>query len=337
MVQPAAMTEPGPHVGDQRLGANLDSEPPKLLLGLVAEAGWVRWEQSGPAFQQQDGGIAWVDATEIAPQRVAAQLGHCARHLYSRGAAADDDKGEQRLAAHRVGLALRLLESQQHPFPDSDGVLEALESGSQPLPLVVAEVGVLGAGGDDQIVVGGVRSVGEHHPPPYRVDGLDYTQQHLGVWLTPQHRPDGSGDVAGVERRRRHLVQHGLKEVVVPAIHHGHPDRRALERPGGIQPGKATAEDQDVRRLSGPAFSPLTSHLSPLTSHSSTAPWSGAANGRTAPRPRSEAPRPRPHRRYTSASAGTSGPAAAGTVHGPTSAADETPTRSGEDPARASG
>ena len=58
--------------------------------------------------------------------------------------------------AHRVRLPLGQLEGQQHPLPDLDRVLQTLESGCQRLPVVMAEVGVSRAGGDDQVVVGHV-------------------------------------------------------------------------------------------------------------------------------------------------------------------------------------
>ena len=62
-------------------------------------------------------------------------------------------KVEVGVAADRVGLALGALEGEQHPAADLERVLQALEPGRERLPFVVAEVGVAGAGGDDEIVV----------------------------------------------------------------------------------------------------------------------------------------------------------------------------------------
>ncbi len=58
-----------------------------------------------------------------------------------------------------------------------------LRPGARTLPLVVAEVGVAGAGRHDQVVVGGVRAVGEHHPAIGRIDGFHLAEEHLGVGL----------------------------------------------------------------------------------------------------------------------------------------------------------
>ena len=73
------------------------------------------------------------------------------------------------LLAGRVGLALRLLEGEQDAAADLDRVLERLQPGRVLLPVVVAEVRVSGAGGEDQEVVG-ERSVGEANLAARRVD-----------------------------------------------------------------------------------------------------------------------------------------------------------------------
>ena len=63
-------------------------------------------------------------------------------------------KFSQARALRRVGLALGALEGQQQAAADLGGVLDRLQAGSELLPLVVAEIVVRGAGGDDQRVVG---------------------------------------------------------------------------------------------------------------------------------------------------------------------------------------
>src|SRR5437763_1449443 len=67
--------------------------------------------------------------------------------------AAHDHESEQRLAPRLVGLALRPLEGQENPAADFERVLETLQARRPGLPVVVAEVAVLRARRQDQVVV----------------------------------------------------------------------------------------------------------------------------------------------------------------------------------------
>ena len=87
-------------------------------------------------------------------QRLARELGDRAGELDAGRPAADDHEGQQRCALGRVGRALGLLERQQDAAADVDRVLDRLQARRERLPLVVAEIGVARAGGDDQVVVG---------------------------------------------------------------------------------------------------------------------------------------------------------------------------------------
>ena len=84
--------------------------------------------------------------------------------------------------------------------------------------------------------------------------------------LVPEHRPDRRGDVAGIERGRGDLVEHGLEEVVVAAIDQGDPHRGALEalraayRPAKPPPRIRTWGTPGSCRRS----SPLTSSSNPM-------------------------------------------------------------------------
>ena len=52
------------------------------------------------------------------------------------------------------GPAFREFERQQNAAADFERVLDGLEAGRESLPFVVAEIGVAGAGGNDQVIVG---------------------------------------------------------------------------------------------------------------------------------------------------------------------------------------
>ena len=146
-----------------------------------------------------------------------------------------------------VGFPLGPLERQQHAAADLEGILDALEPRRERLPLGMAEVGVTGSGGDGTIVVANGLAVGEHDRPIRRVNPHHLAEQDVDVALCTENRADGRGDVAGVERRGGDLVEHRLEEVVIPAIDHRHPDRRAPEPLGQVEPRESASHDDHVR------------------------------------------------------------------------------------------
>ena len=79
------------------------------------------------------------------------QFGDRAGQLDAGRPGADDDEGQQRRAALRIALALGALEGEQDAPPQRGGVLQRLEAGRERLPIVMAEIGVARAGGEDQV------------------------------------------------------------------------------------------------------------------------------------------------------------------------------------------
>ena len=73
-------------------------------------------------------------------------------HLDPGRPAADHTNVMPGRAAVRVGFAFRPLERGQHAAADLGRVLDRLEPGGEARPLVVPEVGVVRAGGDDERV-----------------------------------------------------------------------------------------------------------------------------------------------------------------------------------------
>jgi hypothetical protein len=161
-----------------------------------------------------------VDVAEVARQREAAHLTQRARQLHAGGPAAHDHEGEERALSRRVALDLRAFVGGEHAPPDLRRLLQGLEARRELLPLVVAEVEVAGPGREDQVVVGERPGVGEH-APAFEVHAADLLLSHARVGAARQQAADGRGDLRGAEARHRHLVEQGLEEVVVAAIHQG--------------------------------------------------------------------------------------------------------------------
>ncbi len=109
----------------------------------------------------------------------------------------------------------------------------------------MAEIGVLGARGEDQPIVWNVPAAIEPDQPCGRVDTGHLAQQR-GNFLTPVHElPDGPGDLRGTERRRRHLVQERLEQMMVAAVDERDVGVDALQLLDGGQSAKAPTDDDD--------------------------------------------------------------------------------------------
>ena len=116
----------------------------------------------------------------------------------------------------------------------------------------MAEVGLAGAGRDDQAVVGNRErvAVGAHrrHGP-----GLQVEARHLGQ-LDPTLRWRRStlrigGATSPSERMPgRHLVEQRLEQVVVRPVDQGHLDRGAPQEARREEPAEAAADDDDPVR-----------------------------------------------------------------------------------------
>ncbi len=130
----------------------------------------------GPPSISSTSARARVDAAELAAQRVARDLGQRAGHLHAGRAGADHGEGEQGALARRVGLDLGRLEAHQDAAADLEGIGQRLEAGRHARPVVVAEVAVGRAGGDDQVVPGQARAVGQLHLARGGIDRVDFAR-----------------------------------------------------------------------------------------------------------------------------------------------------------------
>ena len=97
--------------------------------------------------------LAGIDSAEVAPQCVPRQFGDLAGHLDTGRPGADDDESEPGVACLGARLALGGLEGGEQPATHRERTLERLDLGGVHPPVVMAEVRVVRAAGDDQRVV----------------------------------------------------------------------------------------------------------------------------------------------------------------------------------------
>ena len=90
--------------------------------------------------------------------------------------------------------------------------------------MVVTEIGLAGAGGDNEGIVG--KHLGVFGQ--FRSDGFvfgintdDFCLKHADIILVSENLPGGGRDLAVREDTGRHLIQQGLEQVVVRAVNEG--------------------------------------------------------------------------------------------------------------------
>ncbi len=90
---------------------------------------------------------------ECAAEGVVGQFGDLARHLHPGRTRPDDDEREKFRAALWIAGALGLFEGAEDPAAQFQRVVDGLHAGRPFGEVVIAEVGLAGARGDDQGVV----------------------------------------------------------------------------------------------------------------------------------------------------------------------------------------
>ena len=141
-------------------------------------------------------------------------------------------------------LALGQLECEQHPTPDFQRVLDGLQARGQRFPLIVSEIGVARARGNDQIVVGKF-AISELYDASIKIEILHFSEQNLDV-ATASHDPaDGGGNLSGGQSGGCHLIEQGLEGVVILAINQGDPNRIVGEPERCVETTESGANDHN--------------------------------------------------------------------------------------------
>ncbi len=197
------------------------------------------------SLQQDDPRGRRVDRAELTCHRLERDLGDRTGHLDARGTATDDHERQVGVSFGWIGGPLGALERAEDPAADLECVLDGLQPGCVELPVVVPEVGMGRAGGEDEVVEVDRRVVVEDHHVV--ADAHDLTEQDAHVGLGGDERADRSGDVARIQPCGGHLVEQRLEQVVVAPVDEGDVHRRVGERSRRRQPAESAADDHDMR------------------------------------------------------------------------------------------
>ena len=200
------------------------------------------------------------------------------------GPAPTTTKVSSRSTLGRVVGQLGELERAEDAAAQLERVVDALHARGELGELVVAEVGLAGAGRDDAgcrtaCTVRGPSSCGGDRAR-LEVDVGDLAEQHPGVVLAAQHLAGRRGDLALGQDAGGDLVEQRLEQVVGRLGDQRHVDVGVLQRLGGEEAAEAGPDDHHMVSLAGRC---VAAHGLPLVRHC----WSDATptrKGRPAPR-----------------------------------------------------
>jgi hypothetical protein len=102
-----------------------------------------------------------------------------------------------------------------------------------------------GAGSQDQIVVREFLAIAQPHAAARGIHADYFRHQHRGIVEAAQEHAARGGDLGRRQRRRRHLIQQWLEQVMIGAIHQRDVGIRVLQCLHGGHAAKSRADDHD--------------------------------------------------------------------------------------------
>lgn len=232
--------------GHHRVELNLDVHLFQPPLCLETQLWTHRRQHRGCGVEQDHPALTGRDGPKRACQGALGELDDLPSHLDAGRPSADDDERQAPLPFGMVGADLGGLERAQDAAAQLQRVVDGLHSGREGGEFVVAEVGLLCAGGHDEAVVR--RHRGHVHQfrrdrLRFQVDRVDLAQQHPDVLLPAQDQPGGRGNVALGQDPGGHLIQQRLEQVGRCLGDQRDVDIRPFKRLGRIQAAESTTDD----------------------------------------------------------------------------------------------
>ena len=183
---------------------------------------------------------------EVVLEGFVGDFGEGSGELQSGSSGADNHESEPGAGFFVAGGALGTFKGVKNFVADGGGFFNGLQAGGPFAPGVVAVVGGLRAGGDDEGVVVEGGAVEELDFFCRGINVGDFAEEDLGVFLAAENATQGSGDFAGRERAGGYLIHKRLKQMEVAAVNENDLHGGALESLHGAQAAKAAAQDDDT-------------------------------------------------------------------------------------------
>ena len=245
-------------VDDHGAELYLDAHILQPGLGLLSQV-VAHWRQHrGPRVEQNRPRLCRINMAEFAFQGLGGQLGDLACQLHPGRTRADDGERQQLLAVDRIAGSFRGLERANDAPAHFERVIDGFHAGREFGEMVLPEIGLAGAGRDDEAVVRRPVALAEqlrYHIAPGQVDLHDIAEQYLRVALVAKYPPGGRRDLALGQNAGGDLVEQWLEQVMLGASDHRYVDRRMLERLGRRDPTETRTNHDDAMSPASPVCS----------------------------------------------------------------------------------
>jgi hypothetical protein len=234
-------------VGDDRVHVLLDAEFLQCLCGFPGQLRPEHRERGAAPVEQEDPRVLRRDGPELSAKRLGRHLPELARQFHARRAAPDENErqpGTALLGGRRRRCHLKCAVD---PAADCQRVGDRLHPRRPPGELVMAEIRLPYAGGNDEVVIGVVEAVpadslgDDAAASGVEIDDLGHDA--VDVLVLPEQIAQRGRDLALGQDSRSALIQQRLEDMVLGAIDDGHRDIAAPQGPGREQAGKAAAHD----------------------------------------------------------------------------------------------
>src|SRR5262249_27549631 len=143
-----------------------------------------RRKQPRPGLNENDPRAARVDGAEVGCECSLRQFRDGAGHLHAGRAAADHDEVQQTAALLDIRFAFGAFKREQDPAAQIRGVIDGLQAWRVRRP-IVAEISVLGPGGNDEVVERNATALRDHFFV-HRVYTRNFGEDDVSILLTTE-------------------------------------------------------------------------------------------------------------------------------------------------------
>ena len=187
-----------------------------------------------------------VDCAKLVGERMVADLGQRSREFHPGGTASNHNKVQRRAGLTGGGLAFGKFEGQQHAAADFKRVLNRLKAWRVRLPIIVTEISMARAGGDDQIVVRNFL-IGSFDEAVFKIEAADLSHEHFNIFARGKNRTDRRGDFSRGEPGGCDLIQQRLKGMEVLTVNDGDLHWSVRQRLRGVEAAETGSNDNYTR------------------------------------------------------------------------------------------